>query len=160
MMALPRRLAAFAATLLAAGLLSSGVRAQQPSDEADDDDDAPPAVQSEPAAGPPLQLPLQDLTGQTLYDFLLGEIAAQRGNPGLAAQTFLELAKRTRDPRVARRAVEVANLARMPALALESARMGVPFVSPCLVRAGAPARTHSVPPIYGDDPKVAAIGRG
>ncbi|MSQ63959.1 MAG: tetratricopeptide repeat protein [Betaproteobacteria bacterium] len=124
MMVLPRRLAAFAATLLAAGLLSSGVRAQQPSDEADDDDDdAPPAAQSEPAAGPPLQLPLQDLTGQTLYDFLLGEIAAQRGNPGLAAQTFLELAKRTRDPRVARRAVEIANLARMPALALESARI-------------------------------------
>ena len=123
-MVLPRRLAAFAATLLAAGLLSSGVRAQQPSDEADDDDDdAPPAAQSEPAAGPPLQLPLQDLTGQTLYDFLLGEIAAQRGNPGLAAQTFLELAKRTRDPRVARRAVEIANLARMPALALESARI-------------------------------------
>jgi len=123
MSALPRRLAAFTATLLAAGLLSSGVRAQQPSDEADDDDDAPPAVQPAPAPGPPLQLPLQDLTGQTLYDFLLGEIAAQRGNPGLAAQTFLELAKRTRDPRVARRAVEVANLARMPALALESARI-------------------------------------
>jgi tetratricopeptide (TPR) repeat protein len=58
-----------------------------------------------------------------LYDFLLGEIAAQRGSPGLAAQTFLELAKRSRDPRVARRAVEVANFARMPGLALESARI-------------------------------------
>ena len=122
MSALSRRLAAFAATLLAAGFLLSGVQAQQQSDEGDDDDDAPPAVAA-PAAEPPANLPLQDLSGQTLYDFLLGEIAAQRGSPALAAQTFLELAKRTRDPRVARRAVEVANLARMPHLALESARI-------------------------------------
>ena len=124
MFSLPPRLAAFAATLLAAGLLASGAQAQQPSDVADDeDDDAPPALQLAPAPGAPLNLPLQDLTGQTLYDYLLGEIAAQRGNPGLAAQTFLELTRRTRDPRIARRAVEVANLARMPALALESARI-------------------------------------
>jgi tetratricopeptide (TPR) repeat protein len=123
MFALPRRLAAFAATLLAAGLLASGVQAQQPSDEADDEDDAPTAALSAPEPSAPAKLPVQDLTGQTLYDFLLGEIAAQRGNPGLAAQTFLELARRTRDPRIARRAVEVANAARMPALALESARI-------------------------------------
>ena len=122
MSALSRRLAAFAATLLAAGFLVSGVQAQQQSDEGDDDDDAP-LIAATPAAGPPANLPLQDLTGQTLYDFLMGEIAAQRGNPGLAAQTFLDLAKRTRDPRVARRAVEVANFARMPGLALESARI-------------------------------------
>ncbi len=120
---LPRRLAAFAAALLAAVFLLSGVQAQQPSDEADDDDDALPAAPQASAPGAPLNLPLQDLTGQTLYDFLLGEIAAQRGNPGMAAQTFLELARRTRDPRIARRAVEVANLARMPDLALASARI-------------------------------------
>jgi tetratricopeptide (TPR) repeat protein len=123
MSALPRRLAAFAATLLAAVLLLSGAQAQQPSEDDDDEDDAPPAAQSAPAAGAPQKLPVQDLTGQMLYDFLLGEIAAQRGNRGLAAQTFLDLAKRTRDPRIARRAVEVANAARMPALALEAARI-------------------------------------
>jgi len=125
MSVLSRRLAAFAATLLATGILLSGARAQQPSNEADDDDDddAPPAAQSAPEPGAPQKLPVQDLTGQTLYDFLLGEIAAQRGNPGLAARTFLGLAKRTRDPRIARRALEVANAARMPALALESARI-------------------------------------
>jgi tetratricopeptide (TPR) repeat protein len=123
MFELPRRLAAFAAMLLAAGFLLSGVQAQQPSEEADDDDEAPPSAPLAPASEAPVNLPLQDLTGQTLYDFLLGEIAAQRGSPGLAAQTFLELARRTRDPRVARRAVEVANFARMPDLALESARI-------------------------------------
>jgi tetratricopeptide (TPR) repeat protein len=64
----------------------------------------------------------EDLSEPTLYDFLLGEIALQRGDLPLAAKTYLELAKRTRDPRVARRAVEVANQARQPELALEAAR--------------------------------------
>jgi tetratricopeptide (TPR) repeat protein len=67
-------------------------------------------------------IPSGDLNEPMLYEFLLGEIALQRGDNGLAAQTFLDLARRTRDPRVARRAVEVANQARMPELALEAAR--------------------------------------
>ena len=122
MSALRRRLAALATTLVAAGFMLSSAQAQQQSDEGDDDDDdAPPPAAVAPSAA--ANLPLQDLTGQSLYDFLLGEIAAQRGNPGLAAQTFLDLAKRTRDPRVARRAVEIANFARMPNLALEAARI-------------------------------------
>ncbi|MBC7804414.1 MAG: tetratricopeptide repeat protein [Candidatus Parcubacteria bacterium] len=122
MHALSRWLAAFAATLLVAGLLLGGVQAQQPAEDDDDDDESPPAAAA-PEPRSPATLPLQDLSGQTLYDYLLGEIAAQRGSPALAAQTMLDLAKRTRDPRIARRAVEVANFARVPALALESARI-------------------------------------
>jgi tetratricopeptide (TPR) repeat protein len=57
-----------------------------------------------------------------LYDMLLGEIAQQRGDYALAAKTYLELARRTRDPRVARRAVEVANEGRLNDLALEAAK--------------------------------------
>ena len=53
---------------------------------------------------------------------LLGEIAQQRGDYALAAKTYLELAKRTRDPRVARRAVEVANQGRLNELALDAAK--------------------------------------
>ena len=64
-----------------------------------------------------------DLNEPTLYDFLLGEIALQRGDLPLAAKTYLELARRTRDPRVARRAVEVASQAKQPELALEAARL-------------------------------------
>jgi tetratricopeptide (TPR) repeat protein len=67
-------------------------------------------------------IPSGDLNEPMLYEFLLGEIALQRGDNGLAAQTFLDLAKRTGDPRVARRAVEIANQARMPELALEAAK--------------------------------------
>jgi tetratricopeptide (TPR) repeat protein len=67
-------------------------------------------------------VPSGDLNEPMLYEFLLGEIALQRGDNGLAAQTFLDLARRTRDPRVARRAVEVANQGRLPELALDAAR--------------------------------------
>jgi tetratricopeptide (TPR) repeat protein len=75
------------------------------------------------------QAPRQDLkeigelNEPTLYEFLLGEIALQRGDAALAAQTYLDLAKRTRDPRVARRAVEVASQARQPELAIEAAKI-------------------------------------
>jgi hypothetical protein len=53
---------------------------------------------------------------------LLGEIAQQRGDYALAAKTYLDLARRTRDPRVARRAVEVASKANQPELAIQAAR--------------------------------------
>jgi tetratricopeptide (TPR) repeat protein len=66
---------------------------------------------------------VEELSEPTLYDFLLGEIALQRGDLPLAAKTYLELARRTRDARVARRAVEVANQGRLPELALEAARL-------------------------------------
>jgi tetratricopeptide (TPR) repeat protein len=66
---------------------------------------------------------IEELSEPTLYDFLLGEIALQRGDLPLAAKTYLDLARRTRDARVARRAVEIANQARLPDLALEAARL-------------------------------------
>ena len=71
-----------------------------------------------PAAQP--AAPGAELNEPMLYEFLLGEIALQRGDAELAAQTYLELARRPGDARVARRAVEVANEARLPALALEA----------------------------------------
>jgi len=64
----------------------------------------------------------RELSEPTLYDFLLGEIALQRGDYALAAKTYLELARMTRDPRVARRAVEVAAQGKLTELALEAAR--------------------------------------
>jgi len=64
----------------------------------------------------------RELTEPTLYEFLLGEIALQRGDYALAAKTYLDLARRTRDARVARRAVEVANQGRLTDLALEAAK--------------------------------------
>jgi tetratricopeptide (TPR) repeat protein len=65
---------------------------------------------------------VKELNEPTLYEFLLGEIALQRGDAQLAAKTYLDLAKRTRDPRVARRAVEVASQARLADIAIEAAK--------------------------------------
>jgi tetratricopeptide (TPR) repeat protein len=64
----------------------------------------------------------KELNEPTLYELLLGEIAMQRGDYALAAKTYLELARRTGDARVARRAVEVANQGKLPELALEAAK--------------------------------------
>jgi tetratricopeptide (TPR) repeat protein len=68
-------------------------------------------------------LPNQDLTGEVLYEFLIAEIAGQRGNLALSAQAYADLAKRTRDPRVAERATEMALHARMPEAAIDSAKI-------------------------------------
>lgn len=69
------------------------------------------------------ELPKQELSGETMYEFLLAEIAGQRGNATLAAQAYADLARKTRDPRVAERATQVAVEARMPEAAIESAKV-------------------------------------
>ena len=56
----------------------------------------------------PLNLPKMELSGQMLYEFLLGDVANQRGIPGMAAQIYMKLAHSTRDPRVANRAAHLA----------------------------------------------------
>ena len=52
--------------------------------------------------------PKMELSSQMLYTFLVADIAAQRGQTGLAAQGYLDLAKATRDLRVVRRAAQLA----------------------------------------------------
>jgi tetratricopeptide (TPR) repeat protein len=84
---------------------------------------------SEPAAAPTApgnaddRLPKQDLTGQILYQFLLAEIASQRGQYQLAAGALLDLANTTRDPRIARRAAELAFHSRQYEIALDAVRL-------------------------------------
>ncbi len=104
---------------------AAGALAQPSAKDGDDDDDdqsAPVVTAAAPRQDDPT-LPKQDLTEPVLLGLLLAEIAAQRNDAGYAAQTYIELAKRTRDPRIARRATEVAAFARLPALALEGARI-------------------------------------
>jgi tetratricopeptide (TPR) repeat protein len=69
-----------------------------------------PSVAGAPPKGPPL--PKIELTDRIIFDLLLAEIAGQRGNIGLSVQTYIDLARRTRDPRIARRATEVALFSR------------------------------------------------
>lgn len=53
-------------------------------------------------------LPANELTASILYQVIAAEIAAQRGQNGIATSTYLALAKMTRDPRFAKRATELA----------------------------------------------------
>lgn len=78
---------------------------------------------AEAAAKAQAALPRQPLTPEILFKFLVAEVAGQRGAIGVANSTYLDLARQTRDPRVARRAVEVAMFARDQAGALEATRL-------------------------------------
>ncbi len=66
------------------------------------------AVEENKAELPDQFLPRQELTGQVLFGLLLADVAAQRGKPELAVQTYQEMANTTRDPRVARYATYLA----------------------------------------------------
>jgi tetratricopeptide (TPR) repeat protein len=94
-----------------------------------------PAAESaaKPAAAAPAQaevprqptLPQQELTNDILYRFLIGEVAGQRGRLDVATQAYLEMARKTQDPRIAQRATEIALFARAQEPALEAARIWV-----------------------------------
>jgi tetratricopeptide (TPR) repeat protein len=71
----------------------------------------------------PLPVAQRELTSQVMYQVLLGEIASQRGELKLSAEAYTDLAQRTRDVGVAKRATEVAHFARLPAVALKNARL-------------------------------------
>jgi len=66
---------------------------------------------------------VSDLDADLLYQFLIAEIAGQRGDIGLASSTYLELARSSGDARVAKRATEVALYAKRDDIALETARI-------------------------------------
>jgi len=69
---------------------------------------APQRAEPEQPAEVAPALPNVELSGELLYEFLLTEIASQRGHKALAAEGSTDLAKKTRDPRLARRAAQLA----------------------------------------------------
>src|SRR5258705_1093597 len=66
-------------------------------------------------------LTAQAMSKAVLFKLLLAEIALQRGQNNVAVQSFVELTKETRDPRIAQRATEVALNTRFFGAALETA---------------------------------------
>ncbi|OGS81027.1 MAG: hypothetical protein A2Z94_04595 [Gallionellales bacterium GWA2_55_18] len=65
---------------------------------------APPEQQAEAAP----VLPNVELSGELIYEFLLTEIANQRGYKSLAVEGSTAMARKTRDPRLAKRAAQLA----------------------------------------------------
>ena len=66
----------------------------------------PPPAEPQAEAAP--ALPNVELSEELLYEFLLTEIANQRGHKALAVESSADLARKTRDPRLARRAAQLA----------------------------------------------------
>ncbi|MDY0013746.1 MAG: tetratricopeptide repeat protein [Rhodocyclaceae bacterium] len=86
--------------------LSVSVGAQPPSEDG--------------AAAQPLEQPL---TGKLLYEFLLAEVAGARGRLDIAVGAYLDMARQTRDARIARRATELALASRQLPAATEAAQI-------------------------------------
>ena len=80
-----------------------------------------PDVKEKPAQRVRPTLPAVELTGELMHKMMTAEVALQRGQPQIAVPIYLELARETRDPRIAQRATEVAWNARMADAAIEAA---------------------------------------
>jgi len=70
--------------------------------EAEDQFDQPASQEEAPQV-----LPSVELSSDLLYEYLLSEIAAQRGDDTVAVAGSIDLAKKTRDPRLAMRAAHI-----------------------------------------------------
>ncbi len=68
-------------------------------------------------------LPAVGLSEELMFRYLSAEIAMQRGNAFAAYATMLSIARSTSDPRLARRATEMAMSGSLPAEALKAARV-------------------------------------
>lgn len=90
------------------------VSPEQPSDAANE---------AETSAGDEAAYPKQALTRELLFGMLVGDVAALEGDRQLGAETWLEVAKRSRDPRAARRALELAITDNRYDLALSAANL-------------------------------------
>jgi len=111
-----------------APILALAACAQQPLQPGDEQSEQPaaqasglkPRVVVRPTAKPPV-LPNQELSQPILFKMLLAEIALQRGQNNVAVQSYLELTRETKDPRIAQRATAIAYETRFFGVALETA---------------------------------------
>lgn len=84
------------------------------------DDPGKPGDATEQAKISESDFPRQELTAPLLFDFLLAEVALQRGYPEIAMKNYLKLTQAARDPRFAQRATEIALRLRQPFAAEEA----------------------------------------
>ena len=127
-----RPISAIASLLLLSACATTGQqRALQPED-AHHARDAATAALSTPAPGGKTanniavadeKLPNVRLTDELFYKILASEIAFQRGQWQPSYVTLLSVAQQTRDPRIAKRAMEMALAARQPGEALSAIRL-------------------------------------
>ncbi len=78
-----------------------------------------------PPPGDTEKLPPVELNPRLLYQLLVGEVAAQRGDLEASARAYLQVAAATHDPRLARRAAQISVYAQDYRTALKAARLWV-----------------------------------
>ena len=83
----------------------------------------PPLAKS--AANPESNLPDVELTGDLLYDILVGEIAGREGHFEVSILSLTRAAEKTRDPRLAERATKAAMYAKKYSIGLKAAKLWV-----------------------------------
>lgn len=67
--------------------------------------------------------PQPGFTAEFIYKYLVGEIAGQRGDIGLASALLYDLAKSSRDPRLAERSARAAAFGNQPDIAIRAATL-------------------------------------
>lgn len=91
-----------------ASATSAPLATAEQSGDTEQNDAADPSQTVAPVQVAPLVLPKLELTDEMLYEYLLAEVANQRGYKQLAVEGSLDLATKTRDPRLAKRAAQLA----------------------------------------------------
>ncbi len=120
------KLASGTVALLSASLILGGCATTHPAAHqpfAPDSGAPHSAKESVPASAAPGTPPNVALTSGLLYRLIFAEIAAQRGEPEAAFAAMMESARGTHDPRLARRATEIAIDARDAGRALQGAAL-------------------------------------
>jgi tetratricopeptide (TPR) repeat protein len=123
----PFSMTRFVSAVCAAAFASAAVAGDLMPVDAPFSGDVAQAVQIAPkgksAAKPVLRpgLPNVELTEQLMHKMMVAEVALQRGQPQIGVAAYLELARETKDPRIAQRAAEVAWSARHVDAATEAA---------------------------------------
>ncbi len=79
----------------------------------------------EPFNEKPGDFELENDTANIIYRVLIAELSVQRGDANVASEYYLDAAKQSKDPRVAARAVRIANFAENKEDALEAAKIWV-----------------------------------
>ncbi|WP_374517110.1 tetratricopeptide repeat protein [Undibacterium squillarum] len=127
-----RPASAIAGLLLLSACATTGQQRTLQADDAHHVHDAARAALSAPVPGgksatatsvPEEKLPAVKLTDELFYKILASEIAFQRGQWQASYVTLLSVAQQTRDPRIAKRAMEMALAARQPGEALSAIRL-------------------------------------
>src|SRR3569623_3732737 len=86
---------------------------------------SPAAATAAAASAPPAPMVITSVPPETMYQVLAAEVAMQRGQYDVAIKHYLELARETKDTRLAERAARVAVYAHANERALDAAKLWV-----------------------------------